>query len=190
MVRRTTPLRRAAALLTIALAAPLGAVTLSVTAAGPAAAAPLHTLVNPTFDGTTGWFESTTRGALTNGPGRRGTGARLTHTATSRYPVILNDTRNTVSRTVAGASYTATAWVRASVATPVTIRLQEVGDDQAGRGRLHSHRRHRVDPDRRQLRCHHRRGEPGPERAGSGPACCRRGGRRRRQLPLPHTFLG
>ncbi len=132
MVQPTTSLRRAAALLTLALVAPLGAVTMQVTIAAPAAAAPLHALVNPTFDGTTGWFESTSRGTLTNAPGRRGTGARLAHTATSRYPVILNDTRNTVSRTVVGASYTATAWVRASVATPVTIRLQEWATTKRG----------------------------------------------------------
>ncbi|MFZ0159587.1 MAG: family 16 glycosylhydrolase [Kineosporiaceae bacterium] len=132
MVRRTAPIRRAAALVALALAAPLGAVTVAVTTASPAAAAPLHTLVNPTFEGTTGWSESTGPGTLASAPGRRGTGVRLTHSSTSRAPVILNDTRNTVSRTVVGASYTATAWVRATVPTPVGIRLQEWASAKKG----------------------------------------------------------
>lgn len=137
MARRTPSecVRRAATALAVLAALPLVAATAVVAdtlTAAPAAAAPLQTLVNPTFDGTAGWFESTTRGTLTSVPGRRGTGARLAHTAPSRYTVILNDTRNTVSRTVAGASYTATAWVRAGRATPVSIRLQEWATTKRG----------------------------------------------------------
>ncbi|MBL8930633.1 MAG: family 16 glycosylhydrolase [Kineosporiaceae bacterium] len=131
MARRTpsTGVRRAAAALVLALAAPmLAAATGSSGPLGtaPAQAAPLHTLVNPTFDtGLAGWFESTAKGSLSGVAGRRGAGVRLTHTATSRYTVILNDTANTVTRTVAGGSYTATAWVRATTSTPVSLRLQE-----------------------------------------------------------------
>lgn len=94
MARRTPSecVRRAATALAVLAALPLVAATAVVAdtlTAAPAAAAPLQTLVNPTFDGTAGWFESTTRGTLTSVPGRRGTGARLAHTAPSRYTVIL-----------------------------------------------------------------------------------------------------
>ncbi len=125
MITQSRTLRRA---LGVGGALTLGAGLVAATAAGPATAGTtgqLSHLVNGSFNGASGWNESTARGGLKIVPGRTGTAARLTHTAGSRYQVILNDNRNTVSSTVAGASYTATAWVRASTSTAVTIRLQE-----------------------------------------------------------------
>ncbi|MFZ0161273.1 MAG: family 16 glycosylhydrolase [Kineosporiaceae bacterium] len=112
------------------------AVSLAPVGAVPAQAAALHTLVNPGFSsGTAGWAESTPLGSITTiGTGLTGRAARLTHRSSTAYTVVLNDVTDTVRRTVAGASYTATAWVRADRPTTVSIRLQERSNTLRGEG--------------------------------------------------------
>lgn len=107
----------------------VGAVSLALAplVTAPAQAGTMHTLVNPGFtSGSSGWTESTAAGSLTTiAAGRTGRAVRLRHSASGSYTVVLDDRTDTVRKTVAGASYTAGAWVRASRPTTVILRLQE-----------------------------------------------------------------
>jgi beta-glucanase (GH16 family) len=85
-------------------------------------------VVNPDFEnGLQGWMPTpaaNARLALTQG--RNGVSAARLSSASAPSTVVLNDTKNTVASTVAGATYSASAWVRVGERnTYVVLRLSE-----------------------------------------------------------------
>ncbi len=93
---------------------------------GNAGAVPANLVVNSGFDdGTAGW--TVAAGTRIDVIGSRtGAAVRLTQPVADRYTVVLNDARNTVARTVAGETYTASVWVHTTrPGVSVALRLME-----------------------------------------------------------------
>ncbi|RKS72749.1 beta-glucanase (GH16 family) [Motilibacter peucedani] len=117
------PLTAAASLLLV------GAVAATLTTTAPhASAAPRDLVANGGFEGgTSGWFASS--GSTLSTTGAHHSGSASAHVGNPRSgaaTVALNDRTNTVVSTTKGATYTASAWVKASRAgTSAGVRLME-----------------------------------------------------------------
>ncbi len=122
---RASRARSAAAL--IGLSATLATSLLSVTAS-PASAANL--VANSGFESDTrGWFVSSALGLARVSGGQTGSySARITNKSTVKTTAVLNDTVNTVAKTVAGTTYDVSAFVRTrNPNVSVNLRLMEYG---------------------------------------------------------------
>ena len=109
---------------------------LSLVGGGEASGAS-NVVANSTFDsGLQGWFVGTGTN-LTLVPGHSGSAAQISQPGPGNKTIALNDTVNSVASTVAGALYTAGAWVRSTAPnTSVALRMMEYdGSVLRGQGR-------------------------------------------------------
>ncbi|RKS71330.1 carbohydrate binding protein [Motilibacter peucedani] len=114
------------------------AATLTTNLENAASAATSNLAVNGGFEsGTTGWFVAS-NATLSTAAGHSGSkAAHVAVAGTAAATVALNDKVNTVASTTKGATYTATAWVKAKQAgNSAGIRLMEYkGNTFAGQNR-------------------------------------------------------
>ncbi len=86
---------------------------------------------NSSLDGSLAGWGVNAGARLQQVPGRSGTGARITQTVAPTWTIAMNDAVNSVPSTVAGASYRAQVWVRATQpGLRVSLRVMEYSGSQ------------------------------------------------------------